>query len=85
MLHDWKIRPDATGKVIDINFVSGNYEADELVAKNTATGDRNSLFDTAYILGLIDNLREKKKNIKFTHYFEKPTLTMISDLPDIER
>ena len=66
-----KIRPDATGKVIDINFVSGNYEADELVAKNTATGDRNSLFDTAYILGLIDNLREKKKNIKFTHYFEK--------------
>lgn len=64
-----KIRPDATGKVIDINFVSGNYEADELVAKNTATGDRNSLFDNAYILGLIDNLRETKKNIKFMHYF----------------
>ena len=66
-----KIRPDAAGKVIDINFVSGNYEADGLVAKNTAAGDRNSLFDNAYILGLIDNLRETKKNIKFTHYFEK--------------
>lgn len=64
-----KIRPDAAGKVTDINFVSGNYEADELVAKNTATGDRNSLFDNAYIFGLIDNLRETKKNIKFTHYF----------------
>ena len=66
-----KISQDASGKVMDINFVSGNYEADELVAKNTGTGDRNSLFDTAYILGLIDNLREMKKNIKFTHYFAR--------------
>ena len=66
-----KINPDATGKVTDINFVSGNYEADELVARNTDTGDRNSLFDTTYIFGLIDNLRQTKKNIKFTHYFEK--------------
>ena len=66
-----KISQDASGKVMDINFVSGNYEADELFAKNTGTGDRNSLFDTAYILGLIDNLREKKKNIKFTHYFAR--------------
>ena len=66
-----KISQDASGKVMDINFVSGNYEADELVAKNTGTGDRNSLFDTAYILGLIDNLREMKKNIRFTHYFAR--------------
>ena len=66
-----KISPDATGKMIEINFVSGNYEADELVAKNTGTGDRNSLFDTTYILGLIDNLRDTKKNIKFTHYFSQ--------------
>lgn len=66
-----KISQDASGKVMDINFVSGNYEADELVAKNTGTGDRNSLFDAAYILGLIDNLREMKKNIKFTHYFAR--------------
>lgn len=64
-----KIRPDAAGKVIDINFVSGNYEADELVAKNTESDDRNKLFDTAYILGMLDNMRETKKNIKFTHYF----------------
>lgn len=64
-----KIKPDAAGKTAGIDFVSGNCEADELVAKNTKSGDRNKLFDTAYILGMLGNMREMKKNIKFTYYF----------------
>lgn len=64
-----KIKSDSTGKVVGIDFRSGNKETGELVAKNTETGDCNKLFDNAYILGLVGNLLETDKNIRFTYYF----------------
>lgn len=66
-----KLRSDKHGKLAGIDFINGNYELDDLVSKNTEDGKRNSLFDTAYILGMIDNVCHAKKNIKFTHYFSK--------------
>ena len=66
-----KIKLDSTGKAVGIDFRSSNKETSELVAKNTDTGDCNKLFDTAYILGLVGNLLETNKNIKFTHYFSQ--------------
>lgn len=64
-----KIKLDSTGKAVGIDFISGNKETNELVAKNTDTGDCNKLFDNAYILGLVGNLLETNKNIRFTYYF----------------
>ena len=64
-----RVKLDATGKVIGIDFTSGNYEAKELVTKNTSNGDYHSFFDTAYLVELLDNLRKTKRDIKFTHYF----------------
>ena len=64
-----KIKLDSTGKAVGIDFISGNKETNELVAKNTDIGDCNKLFDNAYILGLVGNLLETNKNIRFTYYF----------------
>lgn len=64
-----RVKLDAAGKVVGIDFTSGNYEAKELATKNTNNGDYHSFFDTAYLIELLDNLRKTKRDIKFTHYF----------------
>lgn len=64
-----RVKLDATGKVVGVDFTSGNYEANELAEKNTSNGDYRSLFDTAFLIELLDNLRRTKRTIKFTHYF----------------
>lgn len=64
-----RVKLDAAGKVVGIDFTSGNYEAKELATKNTNNGDYHSFFDTAYLIELLDNLRKIKRDIKFTHYF----------------
>lgn len=66
-----KIKKDAAGKVVDIELVSGNCEADELTVKNTDDGNRNSLFDKTYLLELLDSLRRTGKSIVFTHHFAR--------------
>lgn len=66
-----KLKTDKTGKLINIDFVSENHETSKLIAKNTDTEEQNSLFDMEYIIGLLDNVRKTKKNIKFTYYFAK--------------
>ncbi|WP_255508079.1 ATP-binding protein [Bacteroides difficilis] len=66
-----KLKTDKTGKLINIDFVSENHETSKLIAKNTDTEEQNSFFDMEYIIGLLDNVRKTKKNIKFTYYFAK--------------
>ena len=66
-----KLKTDKTGKLINIDFVSENHETSKLIAKNTDTEEQNSLFDMEYIIGLLNNVRKTKKNIKFTYYFAK--------------
>lgn len=66
-----KLKTDKTGKLINIDFVSENHETSKLIAKNTDTEEQNSLFDMEYIIGLLDNVRKTKKNIKFTYYFAR--------------
>ncbi|WP_418210888.1 ATP-binding protein [Bacteroides zhangwenhongii] len=66
-----KLKTDKTGKLINIDFVSENHETSKLIAKNTDTEEQNSLFNMEYIIGLLNNVRKTKKNIKFTYYFAK--------------
>lgn len=66
-----KIATDSAGKPAGVDFSAGNCEANELVAKNAPCGDRNALFDSAYILALLDNVCKTKKSIQFTHYFAR--------------
>ena len=66
-----RIKKDATGRVVGVEFVSGNGEADELTAGNTDDGDRNSLLDKAYLLELVDSLCRTGRSIVFTHYFAR--------------
>ncbi len=66
-----RIRRDADGRAVGIDFTAGNYKAGEMVADNAEDGDRNRLFDTAYILGLLDNVSQLKTSLRFTYYFAK--------------
>lgn len=65
-----QIISDNKGKVTDIKFTSGNHEAQQLADKNTNDGT-DKLFDPEYIIDMAGNLRKTKKNIKFTHYFDR--------------
>lgn len=56
-----KLKTDKTGKLINIDFVSENHETSKLIAKNTDTEEQNSFFDMEYIIGLLDNVRKRKR------------------------
>lgn len=64
-----KVRSDNSGNIVDIDFISGNYEANELFMRNVKGGIHGKLFDIDTLIELLNNMRKEKRNINFRHYF----------------
>lgn len=65
-----RVKTDIAGKVVGLDFISGNDQERKMFADNT-DDSAPRIFNVNRLVGLIETLRAEKHDISYIHHFEK--------------